>query len=339
MQNIPGGITIKTDIMVEPSKSSKAEIEPYMKPRERFVRHPNGNSPAEVKRLIGRDISKAETPIASVLIPTLDAYRNGYFPYLLEQLQEQTFQDFEVFIIKGDSRQGRAINVGASQAQGEILIILDDDIRLGHPEVFENLVITTTRHPEIGMAGVANVVPHDAPWIIKKVMNEVPRRSSDIVRRITESDMAEHPCCAIPKRIFYEVGGENEIMPRGLDPYLRAEIRKAGYKVVIIPNTYIHHLPPAKPMMLLKQFFRNGRQSAFCSKYYPQWIFELTEDHGADVPVQRSLVKRAAGSVERLIRALLQRKMLFLITSIAYQTGFIWEWLISGRKNRRVLDT
>jgi len=301
-------------------------------PREHYVRHYNGDCPAEIKRLLGREVPHGSPPLASVLIPTLDAYRNGYFSALLNQLGEQTFQNFELLIMKGDPRQGRAINMGAALARGEVLIILDDDTRLGHPEVFENLVKTVSDHPEIGMAGVANVVPDNAPWLIRRVMKEVPRRSSQVVSEITESDMAEHPCCAVPKRVFYEVGGENEIIPRGLDPYLRAEIRRAGYRVVVIPHTYIHHLPPSNLYRLLRQFFRNGRQSALCTKFYPQWIIELTERHGERVPDRRSLAKRAADGPFRLIRALRRGEFLFLVTSVAYQAGFLWEWVYASRE-------
>ena len=300
--------------------------------RKVFVKHLNSEGPlADVQLLEGRQV-RATEPEVSVLIPTSDAWRGGYFPQLLEQLKAQTFQNFEVLILKGDRRQGRAINTGAAQARGDILVTLDDDTRLGHPEVFENLVKAIHEHPEIGMAGVANTIPEDAPWLVRRVMKEIPRRSSEIVHKITESDMAEHPCCAIPKRVFYEIGGENEIIPRGLDPYLRREIRKAGYKVVVIPDVYIHHLPPASFLKLIKQFFRNGRQSALCTKRYPQWVVELTEQHGEEVPERRSLIGRTFGALCRLSKALFSGKFILLVTSAAYLAGFAWEWVFALRE-------
>ena len=191
-----------------------------------FVRYRNEDYESVVEVIEGKDREAPDYPKVSVIIPTLDAYRGGYFPKLLEQIKKQTFQNFEVIIVKGDPRQGRAINTGVSLARGDIIITLDDDTRLGNDRVFENLVKIMDEHPEIGMAGVSNLVPDDAPWLVRRVMKEVPRRSSEFVKEITESDMAEHPCCAIRKSVFMEVGGENELIPRGLDPYLRSEIRK-----------------------------------------------------------------------------------------------------------------
>ncbi len=77
---------------------------------------------------------------ASVIIPSFDGYRNGKTPALLESLKEQSFKDFEVHVIKGETRQGRAINRGARLSKGDILIILDDDTALGHKDVFARLI-------------------------------------------------------------------------------------------------------------------------------------------------------------------------------------------------------
>jgi hypothetical protein len=294
--------------------------------RRAFVRHVNTDPSSTLIRFEGAAVSETG-PAVSTLIPTADAERGGYFKRLMKQLEEQTFQNFEVIVIQGDNRQGRALNTGAAAARGDLLIVLDDDTRLGHPEVFERLVAAMSAYPDIGMAGVANTIPEDAPFLVRRVMKEIPRRHSDIVSEIVDSDMAEHPCCAIPKKVFYAVGGENEIIPRGLDPYLRQEIRNAGYRVVVIPNAYIHHLPPDRLWPLIRQFVRNGRQSALCTVRYPQWVIELTDRHGAGVPEPASMPARVFRGVFRLIRALLSGRLVWLITTAAYQVGFTWEYI------------
>jgi hypothetical protein len=301
--------------------------------RRTFVRHANSDPTSAIKVLEARAMT-GHTPAVSALIPTGVADRGGHLKRLVAQLEEQTFQDFEVVIVQGDTRQGRALNTAAAAARGELLIIMDDDTSLGHPEVFENLVATMAEHSDIGMAGVANTVPDDASWLVRRVMTEIPRRHSEVVSEMVDSDMAEHPCCAIPKRVFTGIGGENEIIPRGLDPYLRHEIRTAGHRVVVIPNTYIHHLPPDRLFRLLRQFVRNGRQSALCTVRYPQWVIELTEQHGDEVPEKRSMLQRIGRATGRLAGALLSGRFIWFATTMAYQIGFTLEYarLSIGKK-------
>ena len=102
--------------------------------------------------------------------------------------------------------------------------------------------------------------------------------------------------------------------------------------MVVIRDTYIHHLPPASFFKLIKQSFRNARQSSLCTKRYPQWVVELTEQHGEEVPEKRSLVGRTFGALGRLVRALFSGKSILLVTSVIYMTGFAWEWVFVPQK-------
>ena len=163
-------------------------------------------------------------------------------------------------------------------------------------------------------------------------MKELRRRSSELVEEITESDMAEHPCCAIRKSVFMEVGGENELIPRGLDPYLRSEIRKAGYKVVVIPNTWIHHLPPNSLKKLIKQFFRNGKDAAYCNKFYPQWVIETPDGHVGTFREKVPIWFRWLRYAFRMLKAFFSFKWIYLLTMICYAAGFAWGYLtLKGR--------
>jgi len=266
-------------------------------------------------------------PALSIIIPTADGYRGGYFKNLLQQLKAQSFQNFEVIIVKGDRRQGRAINTGASLARGDLIMTMDDDTCIGHQDLLKKLVDAMYNDPDIGMAGVPNLIPEDASWLVKRVMREIPRRSSKMVDKVTVSDMAEHPCLIMRKDLFFDVGGENELIPRGLDPYLRQVIREAGYKVVVIPEVYIHHLPPNRLWQLLKQFFRNGLAAFYVNRFYPQWVYELTTDHHDLGIIRIRWPRRISRQVINLTKALLELRILFLINQIAYLTGFFWGML------------
>ncbi len=286
-----------------------------------FVRYLN---PSVDSVWIFRVESENSPAIISVITPTSDADRQGYFPALLEQIKTQHFKAFELIIIRGDSRQGRAINIGAALARGRYLITLDDDTSLPDRETFGKLLSVMEEHPEIGIAGGNNLIPDDCPSFIRRVMEEIPRRSWRPVQEITDSDLAEHPCLIMRTDDFKSVGGENELIPRGLDPYLRQEIRKLGKRVVLIPRVIYHHLPPGSWGKLLRQFYRNGRQAAFVNRHYPQWMIETPGEHGT-FKATRPLIFRVFRFPLRLLKAFLTGKFIFFFSEVAYATGFIYE--------------
>lgn len=286
------------------------------------MRHLNAESPARVTVTDGTAVRPAG-PRVSAIIPTADGKRHGYLDVLLAQLAEQTFQDFEVVVVEGDPRQGRGINLGAELARGEYLLTFDDDSRLGTPLVIETLVAAMDADPSIGMAGVENRVPRDASWFVRRLMAEVPRRSSPPVSEVVDSDMAEHPCLMMRKAAFYEVGGEHEVIPRGLDPYLRAAFRETGYRVVVAPGVWIHHLPPPTFTLALRQFYRNGRMSALVSHQFPELALDNALGHGGEQPRVQPRWLRGLRHGARMAGALLSLRWVYLATSLAYGVGVV----------------
>jgi glycosyl transferase family 2 len=288
-----------------------------------FVRHLDARpSPGTV----WQDAPSSGAVTLSVVIPTADADRGGYFPKLLAQISRQEFSDFELIVVRGDPRQGRAINVGAALARGSYLLILDDDTALPDPETFSKLVGIMESHPDIGMAGGNNVIPGDARPLVRWAMRQIPRRSWEPVQEITDSDLAEHPCLMMRTAEFKVVGGENELVPRGLDPYLRQAFREAGRRVVVVPNVIYHHLPPRSWGELLGQFSRNGRQAAFANRHYPEWVIETPSAHGPFRP-RVPFPLRALRFPVRLASALLTGKPVWFFCEMAYALGFAREWI------------
>lgn len=305
-----------------PSHIDTANIE-----RGKFVRYRNSNFPAEVHITHGQQCqSPGSRPALSVIIPTRDGHRDGNFPHLLRQIQQQSLQNYELIIVKGDPRQGRAINTGAGLAQGPFLLTLDDDTALPDPETFSKLVAVMKAHPDIGMAGGNNTVPDSASPFVKRVMQQVPRRSWIPVSEITDSDLAEHGCLIMRMADFKTFGGENELIPRGLDPYLRQVFREAGKRVVVVPGVIYHHLPPDTWRKLFRQFFRNGRQAAYTNRHYPQWVIETPDRHGPFTP-RMALWRRVLRYPIRMLRTLLAGQWIWLLCQLFYLTGFILGWL------------
>ncbi|MDQ6972057.1 MAG: glycosyltransferase, partial [Mariprofundaceae bacterium] len=252
--------------------------------------------------------------------------RGGYFRQLLQTLSRQTFQDFELIVIKGDKRQGRGINIGAELARGEYLLTVDDDSSLPDSDTLSKLVEAMDTHPDIGMAGGNNTVPDWATPFVKRVMRQVPRRSWEPVMEIVDSDLAEHPCLIMRAELFRQVGGENEQIPRGLDPYLRKVFRETGSRVVILPGIIYHHLPPETWKKLLTQFYRNGRQAAYANIHSPEWVIETPSGHGEfteKVPLWRRVFRFPL----RMLGSLFEGKWLWVICEACYAWGFLMGWL------------
>ena len=292
-----------------------------------FVRHADSEpSPG----MFWRYPSTAPEIHLSVVVPTLDGDRGGRLKGLLVQVARQNSVKFEVIIVKGDPRQGRAINIGASLAKGRYLMTLDDDTALPDSMTFSKLHTVLEKHRDIGIAGGNNIVPEDAAPFVRRVMQEIPRRSWKMVSRITDSDLAEHPCLMMRSAEFKALGGENELIPRGLDPYLRQAYRQSNKRVVVVPGVIYHHLPPENLRRLLCQFYRNGRQASFTTRHYPDWIIETPAVHGA-FKSKRSPVFRLLRFPSRLTAALVTGKPLWLLAESAYGFGFIHEWLRSAK--------
>ena len=271
-------------------------------------------------------------PKMSVIIPSADGYRNGCVPRLLESIAQQGFNDFEIILVKGVSPQGKAINQGAAQACGHILLILDDDSRLADETVFMRLVACLDADPAIGMAGASIVSPPEASPFQKKAARQFPRFNTPVVAEVTDSDLACHGCCAIPRAVFEAIGREREDLIRGLDPDLRVRLRAAGYRVVLAPDARIYHPLPDGWRALLRVFFRNGYGSAYAQKYQPESVYDTHEtlDSSSFQP-RRSLAYRVVRFPLRLLKAAARAQHMRFAAYVSYAAGYVWGRLTARR--------
>lgn len=261
---------------------------------------------------------------ASVVIPHFSLVRGENLKGLVQDIKEQTFKDLEIIIVKQVSPQGRAINEGARQAKGEILIIMDDDSRVGHKRVIENLVRVLQENPKIGMAGASILTPENANNFQKKAAKQFPRFNMPVVDRIIDSDLACHGCVAFPMRVFIEIGMEREDILRGLDPILRVKMRKAGYRVVLVPDTWAYHPLPESLWKFMRTFIRNGVGSAYLQVFYPEISYDTDErlESGEFVP-KKPLVVRIFRYPVRLAHSLVTFQWIRLLGYTVYVFGYI----------------
>ena len=97
-----------------------------------------------------------DTPTISVIIPSGDASRDRNLELLRQDLQSQSLQPNEIEIVRGVSPNGRARNMGVERTTGEILVFLDDDVRLGTPHILRDLVHYLQADPHLGIVAPLN---------------------------------------------------------------------------------------------------------------------------------------------------------------------------------------
>lgn len=260
----------------------------------------------------------------SVVIPSRDGSRKGNVPKLLEDIQRQTTKPDEIRIIKGESPSSRARNIGAGVSTGDIIVFFDDDVRLGNEHVIENMIRPLLSDRSLGITGASQQIPKDANCFQRRYGAQVNRSTSEIVDTITDSDMATTAAMAVRKEVYWKVGGENESLTRGEDPEFRYRIRKAGYRVVVVPHTWIYHPPPEKLSSALKASFMNGMGSARDGFLNPDLVIEVPEGHVKDFVPKRSLLYRALRGTFKLFKAIFSKKEVFVLVLLSYYAGYLY---------------
>ena len=262
----------------------------------------------------------------SVIIPSAERRRSDNLDLLLRDLEVQTIRPREVHVIKGVSPSGRARNIGARRALGDVLVFLDDDVRLGHKGVLESIV-SLLRDPGIGMVGAAQLLPPGSSTFQRAAACQIPRCCSPVVAVITDSDMVTTACCAMRRTLFWELGGFNERIPRGVDPELRYRTRGRGLRIVVAPSAWFYHPMPTTPRELCLMFFRRGQQSAEALRRVPHAALENPNGHVAIFVSRRSTSYRVARHIGRLVLGLLMLRWVGIAAQVSYLAGYLWHFV------------
>lgn len=267
-------------------------------------------------------------PGISIVIPTRDGERRGLLGRLLEDLSAQELPAFEVLLVIGDRRQGRAINRGVDLARASVIATMDDDTVLGPPDLLARLLATLEADATIGMVGASTIVPEGSSRFQHAACRQIPRRFFPVQTEVVDSDMVQHPCLAMPRDRFLAIGGEDEELIRGLDPLLRWKVRDHGWRVVIAPHCWVGHPLPEGLGAVLRMYFRNGRGSAFAERHHPERIHQLDAGHRGDrFAKHRPLWRRALGHPLRLAGGLVRGHWIDSAAQCAYLAGYLREWI------------
>jgi cellulose synthase/poly-beta-1,6-N-acetylglucosamine synthase-like glycosyltransferase len=208
---------------------------------------------------MGTNISRP--PTVAVVIPSL----TGDVSRLLRTIEAQTLPPTQIEVVHGVRPNGRARNIGAARTTAEVLIFIDDDAILGHPRVLEQLV-KSLADLTVGVSGTSKLIPPGSNRFQRWVAREVPRIEHPIVSEPLETN-PDPPgyyceitttCAALRRQVFDKVGKFNEGQQWGVDTEFFVRVRRAGYRLLLVPNTWVWHPAPSDLCTLLRKQFRYG---------------------------------------------------------------------------------
>lgn len=199
----------------------------------------------------------------AAITPSLD----GRGEQLRDLLFTQTRPPDEFQLVVGVSPNGRARNLGASRAQGEILLFIDDDALPGTTDLVEKLVAPLLADETLGVTGAARVLPHYAGWFQRRIAKEIPRTVNPVPEEALETNppldgyghsLITTTCCAVRRSVFERAGRFSEQLTSGVDTDFFYSVRKLGYRFLMVPHVYVTHPAPGSLKALWSKFYWYG---------------------------------------------------------------------------------
>jgi GT2 family glycosyltransferase len=261
-------------------------------------------------------------PKVSVVIPSLDGYRNGNVPRLLDSIKEQDYKDIEIILIKGVAPASAARNKGVKEAKGKYIIFIDDDISFANNSTISNLIKAFDEDQKIGLANVTMMIPMDSTFLQRRMVKECSFAYLQMVSKTIDTALFCSACQAVLRKLYFEIGGQNEDIFRGEDVEFFNRVLKAGYRVVLAANSGIYHPIYVSLWVLIKSRFINGFWGARDQVYHPHLIYEYGRDGVKEFKNKRGFLFRILRFIfERLIFSLLSLKFIRLIFYVSYGLG------------------
>nr|WP_239583692.1 glycosyltransferase [Herpetosiphon giganteus] len=181
-------------------------------------------------------------------------------------LARQTWQPSQIEVAVGVRPNGKARNTATVRTSAPYVVFIDDDAVLANDDALEQLVKPLLSDQTLGVTGAAKLLPPDASAFQRWVAREVPRIEHAVVQTPLESN-PDPPsfyceltttCCAMRRAVYDEVGGFNNELIRGVDTEFFTRVRRAGYRFILVPNTWTWHPAPANLWALLRKHWLYG---------------------------------------------------------------------------------
>ncbi len=261
--------------------------------------------------------------LVSIIIPCKD--KSHDISGLLNDIsvQKKSF-DTEAIRITAVSPPGRARNMGAKKARGQILVFIDCDIRLGNDSYLSNLVGALEGSNKIGAACASLRLPLESSGFQLRYAKEIAHCESPIVDKPTEVFVAASACFAISKELFSLLGGFNENIIRGEDSELSLRLNKSGYRIVLAANTWCYHPAPCNIRQLAKINFRNGAGVAFVDTFYPELNIDVHPQGIDRFSNRKTIMERIKRFIVSGFVAIIKMYNLLILAKIYYLAGYAY---------------
>ena len=165
-----------------------------------------------------------------------------------------------------------ARNAGAAACEGEVLIFLDDDVRVEDRAFLERVREAFDGAPEMAVAAFRILDPATR----RPRRFEIPRRRKDLEREACETSYFISAGCAIRREAYRRAGGMDESLVYGfeeLDFSYRAAAR--GLRIFYRPDIEVlHHLAERPSWRRPFYFYRN---KIWISVRYLPWRMVFTQ--------------------------------------------------------------
>ena len=185
---------------------------------------------------------------------------------------------------------GRANNLGAAQARGEYLLVMNPDITLEQPQYLQSLYDCAKAHPNYG----ALATPH--------LTHGKLRPSANYEYEFSHNYTGKSGICwlsgaimLIPRAVYSQVGGfDPDFFMYSEDVDIGLRIRAAGYDLFEMNSLYATHeggsSEPYKDYAYFQRWYRS--RFLFCHKHYPAAIYqEILQDHLRDARRKQPLYR------------------------------------------------
>ena len=221
----------------------------------------------------------------------------------LQSIFAQTKKPQEVLVIDGNSTDGtleivkkypvklssepglgygHARNLGVKNALSETIAFVDSDCILDKEYLSE--LLTTLLSSELTIGGVGGIVFPIKKTLVSESFNvRLFGISSSSESKVREVESISGGTCLYRKELLLKIGGFNENICGAEDYEINQRIRKAGYKLFIVPSAKSLHLHPTTLKKLAIKWFSYGKflldmssKTSFKKDVIISWVWSLT---------------------------------------------------------------